>query len=255
MCTYVHPFYARLPKLNDNPSSGAKLAYCDENTFGHKSVVALYGSTARRFAEYDIDNGTWTPLDDAPCNVDIATSLTTNAAVGGDPRILAAFGNDEEGDCPHRFRPYATPQWDELNDNDTHFPDDITHGSSMAIGANDVLYLLPGGGNDFYGVDISGLFGGQQARFVPGGSANAHAVMVRDGIEVEYQLPAAAHVRASLHDALGRRVGAVDAGKQNAGTHRLSWNGNQEGRKLSAGAYFVSLDMGVEQVTLKTVIE
>jgi len=74
-------------------------------------------------------------------------------------------------------------------------------------------------------------------------------------VKVEYQLPAAAHVRASLYDALGRRVGTLDAGKQNAGTHRLSWNRDQEGRSLSAGAYFVLLDLGAEQARLKAVVE
>jgi hypothetical protein len=68
-------------------------------------------------------------------------------------------------------------------------------------------------------------------------------------------LPAAAYVRVILHDALGRRVGTLDAGKQNAGTHRLSWNRNREGRNLSAGAYFLLLDIGTEQVRLKAVVE
>ena len=60
--------------------------------------------------------------------------------------------------------------------------------------------------------------------------------------------------RAVLHDAVGRRVGMLDAGEQKAGVHRLSWNRDQEGRKLSAGAYFVLLDMGKEQVRLKAVV-
>jgi photosystem II stability/assembly factor-like uncharacterized protein len=87
----------------------------------------------------------------------------------------------------------------------------------------------------------------------PGGEAKARIVSRFDGVEVEYQLPASARVRATLHDALGRRVGTFDAGKQNAGTHRLGWHGNQEGRKLSAGAYFVLLNTGTEQARLKAV--
>jgi hypothetical protein len=80
-------------------------------------------------------------------------------------------------------------------------------------------------------------------------------VTVRNGVEVEYRLPAAARVRATLHDALGRRVGTLDAGNQNAGMHRLGWNSSPDGRKLSAGAYFVRLDMGREQARLKAVVE
>jgi hypothetical protein len=47
----------------------------------------------------------------------------------------------------------------------------------------------------------------------------------------------------------------LDAGEQKAGMHRLSWNHDQQGRKLSAGAYFVLLDMGTEQARLSAVLE
>jgi len=73
-------------------------------------------------------------------------------------------------------------------------------------------------------------------------------------VKVEYQLPAAAHVRATLHDAVGRQVGVLDAGSQEPGTHRLSWSRNGEGDRLSSGAYFVLLDMGKEQARLKAVV-
>jgi hypothetical protein len=63
-----------------------------------------------------------------------------------------------------------------------------------------------------------------------------------------------AHVRATLHDAVGRQVGVLDAGSQQPGTHRLSWSRNDEGSKLSSGAYFVLIDMGTEQVHLKSII-
>jgi len=42
---------------------------------------------------------------------------------------------------------------------------------------------------------------------------------------------------------------------QEPGTHRLNWSRNGEGSRLSAGAYFVLLDMGSGQVRLKSVIE
>ena len=61
-------------------------------------------------------------------------------------------------------------------------------------------------------------------------------------------------MRATLHDAVGRLVGVADAGNQQSGTHRLSWNHTQEGRRLGAGAYFVLLDMGSGQVRLKSVL-
>ena len=58
----------------------------------------------------------------------------------------------------------------------------------------------------------------------------------------------------TLHDAVGRQVGMLDAGEQKPGTHRLSWDRDNEGRRLSAGAYFVLLDTGTEQSRLKAVV-
>jgi hypothetical protein len=149
-----------------------------------------------------------------------------------------------------------------LNDQDpdstynTRFPDNIDPGSSMALGADEMMYLTTGRGQRFYDVSVSRFTGGgEQARTVQGGRAEAQAVTVRGGVEVEYQLPAAARVRATLRDVLGRLVSAVDAGNQGAGMHRLGWNSGPDGRKLCAGAYFVLLDMGREQARLKAVVE
>jgi hypothetical protein len=87
------------------------------------------------------------------------------------------------------------------------------------------------------------------------GRTRAQVIAANHGIEVEYQLPAAARVRATLHDAAGRQVGVLDAGSQQPGTHRLSWNQDRGGRKLASGAYFVLLDMGKETARLKAVVE
>lgn len=260
-CFRLHPGWDSLPDLDVNARSGAKIAFCDAGAFGHEAIVAMYGGTEKCFAEYCIGGGYWTNLPDVPEEVNNdGASLTTNAAVGGGYRIYAAFDADAENECPHYYR-VTQNDWYVLDDDDTadiyntHFPDDIDAGSSMAIGADDMMYLTTGTGRRFYGVSISRFPGGQQARVVQGGRAKARAVKVRDGVVVEYQLPTAAHVRASLHDALGRMVDLLDAGRQNAGMHRLGWNSSPDGRKLSAGAYFVLLDMGNEQARLKVVVE
>jgi DNA-binding beta-propeller fold protein YncE len=88
----------------------------------------------------------------------------------------------------------------------------------------------------------------------PAVTATARFCASSSGVLVEYQLPVAAHVRASLHDAVGRRIGRLDAGEQKAGLHQLSWSRDQEGRRLSAGAYFVRLNLGAEQARLKAVL-
>ena len=61
-------------------------------------------------------------------------------------------------------------------------------------------------------------------------------------------------MRATLHDAVGRLVGALDAGRQEAGVHSLIWKCDGRGLKLGPGAYFVLLDMGKEQARLKAVL-
>jgi hypothetical protein len=256
-----HPGWDSLPNISNYSGSGAKLAFCDAGAFGHEAIVAMFGQGYRYFAEYAIGSGWWNSLADVPKDIDDVSSLTTNAAVGAKARIYAAFEDDIEGGCPHMYD-YNNDNWGLLNDGsldtnyNTHFRDDISAGSSMALGANSMMYLTTGNGHKFYDVNVSEADpDGQQARDVPSGNAKARVLTARDGVQVEYQLPAAAHVRASLRDALGRRVGSFDIGKQTAGTHRLAWHGGQGGRKLSAGAYFVLIDMGTERANLKAVIE
>jgi hypothetical protein len=41
---------------------------------------------------------------------------------------------------------------------------------------------------------------------------------------------------------------------QQPGTHRLGWTHDNEGRRLSAGTYFVLLEAGTEQARLKVVV-
>jgi len=88
----------------------------------------------------------------------------------------------------------------------------------------------------------------------PAASATARFCPSSSGVLFQYQLPVAAHVRASLYDAVGRRIGVLDAGEQNAGLHQLNWDRDQEGRRLSAGTYFVLLEIGAVQARLKVVV-
>jgi hypothetical protein len=89
----------------------------------------------------------------------------------------------------------------------------------------------------------------------PGPAATARICASQSrSVAVEYSLGTSAHVRATLHDAIGRQVGYLDAGERQPGTHRLSWTRDNEGRRLSAGTYFVLLDMGTEQSRLKAVV-
>jgi hypothetical protein len=124
----------------------------------------------------------------------------------------------------------------------------------MVEGTNQMDYLVVGD-NHFYRLEPPAESrGGGQAGLTLSAKEKAHVVTGLDGIKVEYQLSASSHVRATLHDAVGRRLSVQDAGEQAPGAHRLSWNRDQQGRKLNAGAYFVLLDTGAERIRLKAVL-
>jgi hypothetical protein len=148
-------------------------------------------------------------------------------------------------------------------------PQTIGPGGTVVLGTSPWTYLITGAEMSpsyeptyyFYAIDPKYKKpkkdkdeGGSQAGDVLAGSRRAQVIASHDGIEVEYQLPAAARVRATVHDAVGRQLGVLDVGSQQPGTHRLSWNQARGGRKLASGAYFVLLDMGSEKSTLKAVI-
>ncbi len=252
---------------------GAEIAYdAGSFPFNNPGIIAIYGRHYRRFSRYVFETEQWEckQWDDTPLPVYCGSSLTTSALVEGafPYHIDAAFRDQQEGDYPYIFCADSPPgyQWqqfileEDTGDYYTGFPDDLERGSSMIIGADSFSYLVTGHGNRFYRVEPAGFAGrsgkpgGGKSRVTTSESAKAQVIAMNDGIEVEYELPAAARVRAVLHDAVGRRIGMLDAGEQNAGTHRLVWSGSQEGRKLSAGAYFMLLDMGKEQARLKAVV-
>lgn len=261
------------PSLNAIPGRGAEIAY-DAGSFddGKPGILAIYDRYHNRFSRYIIEYNSWQfgAWDTTPHPVRTGSSLTTSALVEGTYpfHIDAAFYDQQEDSYPYTFNPGSPPgcQWQEFildsldPDWDTGFPDDLEVGSSMIIGAEHYSYLITGHQNRFYRVEPEGFArgGGEQgrevARVTPSQGANAQVITAHHGIEVEYQLPAAARVRAVLHDAVGRRVGMLDAGVQKPGMHRLGWTRDNEGRKLSAGAYFVLLDMGSQQASLKAVV-
>jgi hypothetical protein len=143
----------------------------------------------------------------------------------------------------------------------SRFPTRLGAGASIVYGTNKNLYLIVGSDgsgnprNNFYWLQPPGLvMDGSQNSVSRDEISRAHIISRYDDVQVEYQLPASAHVRATLHDAIGRQVASLDAGEQPRGAHRLSWDRDGEGRKLSAGAYFVLLGMGKEQARLKAVV-
>jgi hypothetical protein len=131
----------------------------------------------------------------------------------------------------------------------------------MVYGTNKNIYLIVGSSysgnprNSFCRLQPPGsVMDGSQTSALRIEIGRAHVISRYHDVEVEYQLPASARVHATLHDAVGRLVGVLDAGQQQAGVHRLSWKCDGGNQKLRAGAYFLLLDMGREQARLKAVL-
>ncbi|MBI2504545.1 MAG: T9SS type A sorting domain-containing protein, partial [Candidatus Latescibacteria bacterium] len=62
---------------------------------------------------------------------------------------------------------------------------------------------------------------------------------------IRYQLPAAAAVRLEVYDVLGQKVRILVAGSEEAGFHRVMWDGRDEGgRAVAGGVYFYRLQAG-----------
>jgi len=268
----VHSFelsggWQQLAGVPEGVGAGATVAY-DADILGHEAILALVGGNATGFYGYDISGSEWDTLESAPLPESLGSSLATHDATeAGGLYPWAAFGGSDTADGPYYFNPARSPHWVSFSQAsqdsyyNSRFPSRLGAGASMVYGTNKNIYLIVGAdssGNprdDFYRLQPPGLLmDGSQASGPHHGIGRAHVLSRYDDVQVEYQLPVSTHVRAALHDAVGRLVGVLDAGQQQTGVHRLSWKCDASGRKLSPGAYFVLLDMGQEQARLKAVL-
>jgi len=274
--------FNQLANIPEGVAKGAAMAYTGFT--GNNDYPAIYvlngylgANKARYFYRWDVQNGGWEELSDtdpAPSDAGPGTSLTSPDPVSGIPgwhAVDAAFGSFSSA-RPYGYEPVCDPgeRWFIYPDSAfENYPEPVGPGGTFVIGPSVWAYLTPGaphvGGNptrSFYAIDPCDVRkykkhkdrGGSQAGDVLAGNVRAQVLASANGIEVEYQLPATARVRATLHDAVGRQLGVLEAGSQQPGTHRLNWSGDSQGRKMSAGAYFVLLDMGTEKARLKAVI-
>jgi hypothetical protein len=271
-CTNSHYFdlqggWTSLAAIPEAVVEGATIAY-DKGILGEgsRSILALPGGNHNQnnyvhSYRYNVTQNSWSQLDSVEDVTEYSgTSLTTSTPTpeAVSPLVMARFTSS--GTVPYRYE--QDPGWyewcNESGDTmkNSHFPSAIGSYSSMAIGGDNYMYLLKGSTEAFYYVELPvDQEGGQAAGVAPKGGATAHAITSRGGVAVEYELPTSAHVRVTVHDAVGRQVGHLDAGDQQRGVHRLNWDRDSEGRRLTAGAYFVLLDTGTEQATLKAVVE
>jgi hypothetical protein len=280
--------FAKLTNITESVFEGAAMAYMASQAWpGDPSILVLPGShqpSELSFLRWGIaseawDDDMWQDHAESPKPSYPGTSLTTRDPVGGSGwYAAAAFGGSVEGiDCPWGYQPTLPPndyKWWEYPD--TAFdplPKTLGPGATFVMGPAPYCYLTTGApyyqdgedwvtgdpSNHFYAIDPEHKKhkkdkGGSQAGDVLAQSRRAQVIASSNGVEVEYELPAAARVHASLHDAVGRQIGLLDVGDQQPGAHRLSWSHDRGGRRLASGAYFVLLEMGVEQATLKAVV-
>jgi hypothetical protein len=262
--------FVQLDDIDEKVAKGAAMAYTafDDDPSIYVLNGYLNANEARYFHSWSIEGGDWTQLPYTLRDQSVGTSLTTPDPVTGASgwfAAAAAFGQTGPGSRPYGY----DDEWWEYDSTDFDaFPRTLGPGATFVIGPSPWSYLTTGapyvGGdptNYFYAIDPERMKrkknkkrGGSQSGDARTGSMQARVIASHDGMEVEYQLPAAARVRATLHDAVGRQVGVLDIGVQEPGTHRLSWNQDRGGRKLASGAYFVLLDMGTEKARLKAVI-
>ena len=72
---------------------------------------------------------------------------------------------------------------------------------------------------------------------------------------IGYQLPKSGNVQIAVCDPIGRIVNTLVDGYQNAGIHTVTWDGSDKaGKKISAGVYFIKVEVGEERYTGKVVL-
>jgi uncharacterized protein YdeI (BOF family) len=77
----------------------------------------------------------------------------------------------------------------------------------------------------------------------------------RDQITLKYTLPEAQDVTVAVFDLLGRRVRTLAEGRQEAGPHRVNWEGTDASqRRLASGTYFLRVSTDEKQHVEKVVL-
>lgn len=74
-------------------------------------------------------------------------------------------------------------------------------------------------------------------------------------VTIAFRLRESAHVRAAIHDLLGRRVRTLHQGSLDAGRHELTWDSRDDrGQALATGTYLLRIDGGGPTFTRKLLL-
>ncbi len=72
---------------------------------------------------------------------------------------------------------------------------------------------------------------------------------------IAFAIPSAQHVQLSIYDVTGRLVRTLASGQENAGIHRVTWNGTDDGAtRIAPGVYFAKLRAGSQERIEKLVL-
>jgi hypothetical protein len=254
--------WTQLADIPVDVSYGGSLAYEKDFYSGQECLLALSGDNYQYLNVYYVVGDSWHDDITTPKPHGVGSAIVTHEAASSTPPDLegpwAMFGEGCDSVYCHANDKTGWPHYFDL-------PQSLGAGASLAYSiesGSPYLYLIVGQDeygdprNDFYRQELPtyGRSGGQ-AHSTRSTSLTARPLSASEGITVEYQLSISGRVIASVFDAIGRQISMVDAGSQQPGTHRLGWTHDSEGRRLSAGTYFVLLDMGSEKATLKAVVK
>jgi len=259
-------WHTGLPDVPNGPKNktckdGTALAYD-----GVQYLYALKGKTSEFYA-YNVMNNTWLTLNVLPNSSQTHKKKTSGdgAALAFASGMLYAFkgNNTNEFWC---WNP-ATDTWTEVDSLLSGAKKKKVKGGGSLVAVNGKVYALRGNGtNDFYLYNANiGSFSfavpGQ-----PGSQGQAGRISLRPTLRVApnpfrsssvviYSLPKPGALYVKLYDVTGRMEIDLFAGRQRAGSYRLSL----ADPRLAAGVYFLKMRFddgaGEQQLTTKVLIE
>lgn len=222
-------------------------------------LYAFVGGDTTCFYRYGIGSSSW-QQDTSPGPQRIGSALATDSS---DMRIYALLGEHSERHVHYRVTyPFG---W---RSGVSPLPDSLGPGASLALDPTEhYLYLTIGEDssgnprNNFYRIRTPGDYdddddeGGGQARSGRPTTGWARLVLSAGAVAVEYSLDSPAEVKATVTDVAGRVAATLYAALQPRGAHRLTWDAEVAGCRVSAGVYFILVDAGTAQARFKVVVK
>jgi len=102
---------------------------------------------------------------------------------------------------------------------------------------------------------VSGLATGTSRETPPGLQLRTYPNPFNPSVQISFSSPGRGFVKATVHDAAGRRVVTLAARPMSEGPHTLRWDGRDErSNPVASGVYFLRLQAGGRTETTKLVL-